>query len=451
MKKYYALIVSAMIFTGCNLEEINENPNVPLEVPLSTLLPPTQKAICDVQGDDVFQYTNIFSQHMEGVDNQPLRIENYRPDELFVGNAWSDLYVDGMINLTIIIERADAEGAPHYAGVARILQVQALGLLTDIWGDVPFTEATLGSENQNPGYDGQEFLYGRIQAILNRAIADLQQPSSVFSPGSDDIIYGGNLQNWIATAHVLNSCYFMHAVKRDPAASALALEELTSGYTSSGQDWQYPYLGTGTDLNPLFSFFDLTPYAEVDPQFVELMEELDDPRIDYAFEIIPFTGGRRRPGDFYASPESPVKLASYLEQLFLEAEALARTGDTPGAQSALEEAVSLSMNEVSFGAITQEEADTYLAAHTVLSGNLETDLETVITQKYIAMFTTPEPWTDYRRTGYPDLEPNPDGITSSNPNGEIPRRLIYPQSERLRNTSFPSPAPNMQDRFWWDQ
>jgi len=71
-------------------------------------------------------------------------------------------------------------------------------------------------------------------------------------------------------------------------------------------------------------------------------------------------------------------------------------------------------------------------------------------EKAAALFTEMECWTDYRRTGFPLLNPNPDGASASNPSGEIPRRFIYPQSERLLNTSFPGPV-TMQDRFWWDE
>jgi hypothetical protein len=451
MKKIIYSILAVSIFAACELEEINENPNVPQEVPLSTLLPPAQKALTDVQGRELFQYTNIFSQHIEGVDNQPLLIEGYQPDELFVGNMWSDIYVGSLVNLKIIIDRADAGGSPHYAGVARILQVQALGFLTDVWGNVPFTQAAEGSAFPNPEYDSQELLYTRIAEILDRAVFELQADSSVFSPTSDDIMYGGDLSSWIATAHLLKARYLMHTTKRNPDIANEVLIALSEGLTSSAQDWEYPYLGTGTDINPLNSFFTITPYAEADAQFVQLMEDLGDPRIDYSFKIIPFTGGRRRPSDYFAGPEAPVKLASYLEQLYLLSEARLRTGDTPGAELALQEAIELSMDQLSSGEITQEDIDTYISNNGILSGNFESDLETIIREKYIALFTTPEPWTDYRRTGFPNLVPNDNGSTASNPSGEIPRRLIYPQSERLRNENFPAPAPNMQDRFWWDE
>jgi len=221
-------------------------------------------------------------------------------------------------------------------------------------------------------------------------------------------------------------------------------------FQSPEDDLAYPYLGQGDDTNPIGGFYESTPLAIVSTSFLEMLSERDDPRTTFMTNSIPFSGGNRRPGDYFSAPAAPVRLVSYVEQEFIRAEALLRTGDTPAAEDALQEVVRTSMDEVSDGEITTEEAEGYLAAHVQLDGSESDNLRVVMTQKYIAMFTTIEPWTDFRRTGFPELTPIPNGPTSANPNGQIPRRLIYPQSERLRNNNFPQPVPNMQTRFWWD-
>ncbi len=441
----------SLALAGCNLEEINENPNVPLEVPFSTLLPPAQKGLADAHGGRIFRYTGIFGQQLSGVDGQELLVENYQPDELFVGNVWSDIYVNAMINLRILIDRGTEEQSPHYTGIARVLMAQSIGMLTDVWGDVPYTQALQGAEFPNPEYESQELLYAEIQSLLDQAILDLSLSESVFKPGADDIIYGGDIDAWRAAAHLLKARYHIHTTKRHPQAAQSALDALTGAMNNPSQDFQYNYLGAGEDINPLSSFYQITPYAIIDPQFIDLLESLEDPRQSHMFRSIPFSGGRLRAGDFFADPSAPVKMGSYLERLFIAAEATYRTGDQAGAQTALDEAVTLSMSQVSAGEISSEDLNVYLDANVQLTGDAENDLKTILTQKYIGMFTTPEPWTDFRRTGFPNLVPNPVGATSANPNGEIPRRLIYPQSERLRNTNFPSPSPNMQTRVWWDE
>jgi hypothetical protein len=75
-----------------------------------------------------------------------------------------------------------------------------------------------------------------------------------------------------------------------------------------------------------------------------------------------------------------------------------------------------------------------------------------MTQKYIALYSHGlESWTDFRRTGYPAITPVPGGTNAFNLNGEVPRRLPYPQTEiDLNPSNVPITEPNFQNPFWWD-
>ena len=447
MKNLIYLFTVMMVFSACKLEEINENPNVPDDVPLETLLPSAQFNLAEALGGRAFRYTNIFSQHLEGVNNQELNTENYNPDELFVGYLWDDFYAGSMINLRFMIDKANEQSAPHYAGVGKVLMAANIGVVTDIWGDAPLSEA-LNANNVQPIYDSQAFVYEQIDQLLDEAIEDLQASESVFSPANDDIMYQGNLARWIQSAYALKARYLLHQSNVDPTKVNEALLAAQNGFNSSFEDLQYGYLGTDVDANPIFQYYEITPNAVIDIEFIGIMG-IQDPRFDFFIDIIPFTGGESKVGEALASPDSPVKIVSYIEQKFIEAECLLRDNQSGSALASMQDAIRASVEDNTFGTLTQEEIDEFVSEFS-FSGDFESDLELLIEQKYIALFTQTEPWVDYRRTGYPQLDPNENGVSASNPSGEIPLRLIYPQNERLLNPNVPSPIPNMQEPVWWD-
>lgn len=449
MKKLIISFLFATILFSCKLDEVNENPNVPTDVSVSLLLPTAQKGLADAIGGRFFRYTAIASQQLSGRDNQELLMENYNPDELFIGYPWEDFYTGPMVNCRIIIDKAEAEGANAYAGIAQILLANSIGIITDAWGDAPFIEAMQGGDNLYPRYDSQQEIYLQIISLLNDAIFDLEQPSTIV-PSSDDLIYVGDLNKWKRAAHALLARTYIHLTNVRTDASARALEELSEGFTNFNDDLAYRYLGNAADANPIYNFFVATAYAVVDPQYISVLGAAD-PRFSRFVDIIPFTGGQSKVGAFQGSANSPIKLMSYVEQKFIESEALLRTGNSAGAQDALRQAVQASLDETEEFLMIDipdgQENSTVNAL--VLTGDFEADLNIIMREKFSALFTQPECWTDWRRTGYPVLTPNPDGNSAANPGGQIPRRLIYPQTERLLNPNFPG-VLTMDVKMWME-
>jgi len=123
----------------------------------------------------------------------------------------------------------------------------------------------------------------------------------------------------------------------------------------------------------------------------------------------------------------------------------------PKAQDALQEGVRASIKKITGTATTDATIDAYIVRNATLTGDYNSDLQKIMIQKYIAMFSSIESWTDYRRTGIPQLVPNVNGDHNQNPGGAIPRRFNYPQTERLYNQNFPEYLPNLQDRMWLDK
>lgn len=440
----YTLSAALILLSACQLEEININPNDPLDVPMSTLLPAAQQSVARVHSGDAALIASIFSNYLTGFDALVQPLERYVVDnDFFMRPVWRDFYTTAMPTLGIIIDKAEASESPHYAGVGRVLQTLCLGTATSLWGNIPFSEAFLGSVNLTPVYDPQQALYTHIQQMLEEAIRNFDEPESVFRPGEDDLFFGGDLQRWRAVAHTLMARYALHTIKRDPQAPQKALEALQNGITSAMGNLAYP--ATNQEFNPWYRYVQSTPNVRIDPSYSALMQ--GDPRRPFHIRSV---FGELNIGTFYAGQFEPLLLCTWYEQNFLRAEALVRTGQ-PGAQEALQEAIRAHILRVSGNAIDAAIIQDYLDDKAVLSGDAQADLAVVMREKYKASFLSIEGWTDFRRAGLPALQAKPDGVNPQNPNGEIPRRLPYPLNEILYNPNTPSPDPTMQNRFWWDE
>jgi hypothetical protein len=288
--------------------------------------------------------------------------------------------------------------------------------------------------------------------LLDDAISDFQKNNTGLKPGADDLMFNGNITKWKQVAYALKARYYLHLTKRtgslafNPAQEAL--NAVTNAISSSANDLVLNYGYSASEQNPFYSYCRLD-YIVPNSSFTSLLVSLGDPRRSYYYKML--YGVASLSNSYFTSPTSPVHLITYHELKFIEAEARLRLNNTdPLAQAALEAGVRASIAKVSGGLVSEAVTNQYVTNNTVLTGNFNTDLQIIIRQKYIALFTSIESWTDYRRTGFPALTPTAGGDHNQNPGGGIPRRLPYPQTERLYNPNVPNPLPNLQDRFWWD-
>jgi hypothetical protein len=449
------LLFGLFLMNACELEEANINPNDVTEVPANVLLPYNQESLARLMAGTTQVMAGIFMQYYKGVENHPLPIQTYRVDEaLYTEWNFQDYYNGPMVNLSHMIRIAEEDGKiPHYAGIGKTLMALSLGNVTSLWGDIPYSQALKGAEFRTPVYDSQQLIYEDIQQLLDDAIADFQSTNPGLKPGTDDLLFGGDISKWIKTAYALKARYYLHLTKRtsdlafNPAQEAL--DAAGNAFTSSTGDLQYQYGFSAAEENPFYSFCRLD-YIIPSTNFTTLLFGLNDPRRTYFYKMLYGVGSLSN--NYFTSPASPVHMMTYHELKFIEAEARLRINNAdPAAQTALQDAVRASITKITGGLADETTINNYLAANAVLTGNFNTDLQIIIAQKYIAMFTSIESWTDYRRTGFPVLTPTTGGDHNQNPGGAIPRRLPYCQTERLYNPNVPKPLPTLQDRFWWDQ
>lgn len=427
------------LVTSCKKEYfydgINDDPSQ-LKNPIpSSLLPGIIQSTGYVWGGDASRFTSIFMQQTTGAANQSVSANRYSVSGDDVDNMWSaGLYGGGIMNNTYaMINTANTLNQGHYAAVAKIMMANNLGLATDLWGDVPYSEAFKGLGNLQPKYDTQQQIYTAIDKLLTDAIASLAtSDGSQFQPGAEDMMFKGDLAKWGRFAHALRAKFFLHLAKSDKSYYDKALLEIPMGFLP-GETASVLYAGTSLPTqSPWFQFNDQRGDISFTGYIYDTMDAAGDPR------LAAYSDGEEGLGALYGSPSSPVVMMSYDELKFIEAECQFQkvAQNKAGAATAYNAAVTANL--------TRTINDPSYAA-TVAKTAANITLTDIMLQKYIALFLNPEVWTDWRRTGIPALTA-PAGSALG---GALPRSLLYPSGEQRNNTNAPRNT-SMLKRVWWD-
>lgn len=449
MKNKIILILATflVVLTACEQwvdPGLNNDPTKPSDVSLNVLLPTTQSYFAFLQGGDIFRFSNMFTQHLTGILRQHSGIYQYTFTESDVDNLWNSLYADAMQNMNILIEKSKALNSPYYQGMGEIMMALAIGTTTDIWGDVPFSEALKGEDNLTPKYDKQEDIYNKIFELLNSAINNLAASSSNFTPGGDDLIFKGDKAKWTKAAYSLLARYYLHIQRYDDALTALAKAQ-----SSIAEDFIF-YFGTkGNEANPIYQFMEQRGDIAMGAVLMRIMNDVNDPRLPFYAEKD--DNGQYSEesnlGPYYYRSEAPIHFTTFAEMKFIESECKLSKGDKKGAYDAYIDGIKASCAR--YG-VAQADIDAFVENPAIAVGENNINLEKIMTQKYVAMYCTPETWVDWRRTNFPALTP----IKGS----QIPRRFPYAQSERLFNGASLNAAvsdassPNfIFSEVWWDK
>jgi hypothetical protein len=390
-----------------------------------------------------------------------------------------------------MINLAKEKQAPHYEGMGKILLALNLGLATDVFGNIPYSEAFKGTANLSPKYDKQEDIYTAIQTLLSEAITLLGQPVGVNKPTTDDLSYAGNASRWIKLANVLKARYALHLTKSGAVAAAnQALTFLAAGgFTSNADDFQLNY--NSRNLNPWHrniaigtttGNFTITHSRK----FLDGMNGITypgiiDPRLPLIADkgtaatfngIVNGTGVNGNTNitanTFFAKDISPIIMVSYAEQKLIEAEAnflvnagtTTSTGSTAACYAAYRVAIGTNMDKIG---VTTINRDAYLALPLVDVTAAGIKLEHIMREKFIALYLNPEVWTDVRRYDYNNTIFRGIAIpTSQDPlmGAQFIRRSLYPLDEIAKNPNAtieesaivaPTGSLKLAAKLWWDQ
>ncbi len=451
MKKLsYILVAALLIASSCKkfVEGYDVSPNSPVDVPINLLLPAVEVSTFAIYTGQLARIAAIFTKQQKGRQFQYEEYERYDFNENDIDNDWWSLYDGSLINAQLLIEKSGDKN-PHYRGIGRILKAMNLGIATDFWGDIPNREALQGlkgPEYFNVTHDPQEQVIADIQKLLDDAITDLKATAdkNILAPAGEDYIFGGDVNKWIATAYVIKARYANRLSKRDPAGSATAAlgflaQAYSAGFTSNAADCMAIFGEAGNEWNQWYAFNRTRGgYMTMNGYFVDLLKNSNDPRLA-AYAGSATATETATVGPLLASQASPLPLVTYAEAKFIEAEAQFRAGDKTKAAAAHNAAVKASILKMTGAA--KPVYETVNASET----SVTITMQKIMTQKYIAMFTQPEVWSDWRRTNIPALTPNANAAVAG-----IPRRFPTAQSERLYNTKAIVES-NILTPVWWDK
>jgi hypothetical protein len=464
---FILIIAAGFSVTACDsFLDVNDDPNVISDAPeplrLSGLLGNFSYQTIANHGT---RFPAMWIQQI-AFNGTPPTEDNYDINATDISNLWNANYDDAMINAKRLNDLAVANENFAYAAIGKTLWAWTAVYTSNLWGDIPFTEALQAGENIKPVYDSQESVYQAAQAMLDTALMDLDR-GSVISPAGDDFLYNGDMDKWRALIYTLKARFHIN-LSNAPGYDAeeqaqKALNALANGFTSNEDDADFAYYDELGSENPWYQWgvdgkwFDRYRMSE---HYVQMLQSMDDPRLPVQARLNSEDEYRGHAngqppennalvsemGEFYAAPEASVTWLSYAEAKFIEAEATLILDGAAAADPIYRDAIRASMDKLG---VEPADRDAYVSAQPALSGG--DGLEDLITQKYIANFLIVSAYNDWRRTGFPEIT-----IIESPVIDVIPLRFVVPNSEldnnliNLEATGIPLGQEAMSVPVWWD-
>jgi hypothetical protein len=196
------LVIGLVSACTKDFEELNTSPNSPVDVPAINIFTHAEiTSICNEMGGWI-QHTYLGVWCQQWCKIQYIDEDRYMPRDM--SGYFNEPYLNALKNLSIVIEKATEEENDQLLGAAKVLRVWNFMYLTDLFGDVPFTEAIQGFDPDGtlyPKYDSQQSIYESLFEELEQANVLLTGTTINF--GSGDIVYGGDPEKWRKFANSL--------------------------------------------------------------------------------------------------------------------------------------------------------------------------------------------------------------------------------------------------------
>lgn len=429
-KNLITIAIFSLFLMNCEkyTEGINDDPNNFIVASSDLLMGQVQLAFMQHMGSNNVRYGAIFSNQMSGGDRQYLTLNTYSPNRGNYNDMWEDTYVQGIKNAKLI--ENDENAGDLVIGISQIIQGVLFADLAVLYGDVPFSEAG-NPEIENPVYENQ-------RKVVEGSIAMIQSGIGKVGSASIDAGYGGNRlagSTWAAAANTFAARYSLLAGNYNDA-----IAYANNGISATSDDLVTQH-GTSLENRNLFYQFTVDERQDyliaADSHLINLLDGTTERALetpanqliwDSYFYIASGTGSAQlnvqEGGRF--SQTSPMKLASYVENQLILAEAKFKTNDEAGARQHL--------NNVRADLRIQYGSDETGFPDSTAEG--EVLLKQILEEKYITLIGELVTFHDLRRTR--NFIGVPNKTTGSSGSNDFPQRFLLPQSEIDSNENVPS-------------
>jgi hypothetical protein len=469
-----SMLVLLLGLSSCNknFEEINTNPNGLSAVEPSNLLAPALKKSVEYGMNRSQRVTNELMQVSVNMGDGDGRIFRYEIRTNEADYLWNNLFVQ-LKNFRDIYDLAEQKGDKSYMGISLICQAWLYSILTDTYGDIPFSNSLQGRDNNvTPEFDTQMDVYRGISQALDTANVYLRGASNISS--SSDPIYKGTVATWRKFGNSLHLRLLLRIAHKHELNAIAKIKQMVDEVPN-----EFPLIANN-DESAILRWTGVSPYVSpfatwrpgdwyaprLSTFFVDNLNEWSDPRVqkwaslydgEYAGVPSGYAIGTNPQGKSALLTSLMVEpllgnILNYSELQFILAEAAvkgyiekpAQTYYERGTKSAIEIwGLEIPTNYMTGEHIAWDEA-----------ADASKKMQLIHQQKYYSLFFTDmQSWIEFRRTGLPELP-----ILSGHLNdGKMPARLNYPvyiQSANKENYSKAVARQGQDDintLVWWQK
>jgi hypothetical protein len=465
------LLAFVLVATSCedNFLDVNTDPNNPSTATMELVLPAGQMSVAFALGGQGEVLGSFWAQHWTQSTgaSQYGTIDDYNLTDAFFNNQYQELYAGALNDLNFVSKKAEEAESWNYFLIAETMKAYVFQVLVDLYDKVPYTQALQGTTYPTPVFDNGDAIYTDLLVKIDAALAKDRSEST--EPGDDDIVFQGNMDNWVRFANTLKLKILMRQSEARPSVAEPGIQALfASGATFLETDAEVAaYIDVENFRNPYYAVQVSSAgngRGNVDvaasTTLMGFLQSNGDPRVNEIYNT-PIAGGAHASlvqGNYNnpafgthnnlsqpnVGPTHPVVFIGAAESKFLQAEAVERYSVTGNAEQLYQQGIDASFAKHGLGS-----AAAFYAPGGVYDYN---GIESIIEQKWVstANFNALESHFEHLRTGFPDFFT----ITPNNVTGNVfPKRLPYTQSEVNNNGANLRAIGGQKqviERVWWD-